>query len=108
MYGLACVGCRLAYTVPSDQDALAIVKAIGQRLQAARISAGVAHTSSSVPRKRSNRPAMMRQFKSDDPPGMTASNNAVHMATVTTKMLAIPEAMYCSDQTTNALPPASN
>ena len=51
---------------------------------------------------------MMRQFNSPVPPGMTASKNAVQIATVTTKMLAIPDAMYCSDHTTNALPPASS
>src|SRR6185503_10296493 len=108
MYGLAVVGCRFAYTVPSDHDALAIVSAIGPRLSAAMISAGEAPTSSSVPRKPSASPAITRQFSSLDPPGTIASNNAVHIATVTTKMLAMPEPMYCSDQTTNALPPASS
>ena len=108
MYGLAWVGWRLAYTLPSAHDALASDKAIGPRLSAARISAGEAPTRSSVPAKPSRSPAMIRQFSSLEPPGMMASNRAVHIATVTTKMLAMPDPMYCSDQTTNALPPASS
>jgi len=39
---------------------------------------------------------------------MIASKNAIHSATVTTKMLATPEGVYCSAQTTNAFPPASS
>ena len=39
---------------------------------------------------------------------MTASKNAIHSATVTTKMLATPDAVYCSAHTTNALPPVSS
>ena len=39
---------------------------------------------------------------------MIASKNAIHSATVTTKMLAIPDAVNCSAHTTNALPPASS
>ena len=39
---------------------------------------------------------------------MIASKNAIHRATVTTKMLAVPDGVYCSAHTTNAFPPASN
>jgi hypothetical protein len=39
---------------------------------------------------------------------MIASKNAIHRATVTTKMLATPDVVYCSAQTTNALPPMSS
>ena len=85
-----------------------MVRARGPRLSAARISAGVAPISNSVPRKPRASPATTRQLRTLCPPGMIASNSAVHIATVTTKMLAIPEPMYCSDHTTNALPPASS
>src|SRR3989440_8238673 len=51
---------------------------------------------------------MTRHPSSPEPPGMTASKNAIHRATVTTKMLAVPDAVYCSAQTTKALPPPSN
>src|SRR5437899_12762045 len=100
MYGLAWVRCRFAETEPIDHDALAMVNAIGPRLSAARISAGVAPTRSRVPRKPSSRPATMRQFRSDDAPGMIASNNAVHSAAVTTRRLAVPEPTYRPDHTT--------
>ncbi len=72
------------------------------------ISAGLAPTSRAVPMKPSSSPVTTRQFRSPDPPGMIASKNAIHSATVTTKMLAMPEAVYCSAQTTNALPPANS
>src|SRR5256886_5132199 len=107
-YGLVSVRCRLLYTEPSDHEALAQVRAIGPRRSARRISAGLAPTSRAVPRKPSRSPVTTRQFKSPEPPGMIASKNAIHSATVTTKMLAMPDAVYCSAHTTNALPPASS
>src|SRR6266576_390358 len=107
-YGLVSVRCRLLYTEPSDHDALAHVRAIGPRKSARRISAGLAPTRRAVPRKPSSSPVTTRQFRSPEPPGMIASKNAIHSATVTTKMLATPDAVYCSAQTTNALPPESS
>src|SRR5204862_530302 len=92
-YGLVSVRCRLLYTEPSDHEALAHVRAIGPRRSARRISAGLAPTRRAVPRKPSRSPVTTRQFKSPEPPGMTASKNAIHRATVTTKMLAMPEAV---------------
>src|SRR5262245_41913025 len=96
MYGLVSVGCRLPYTEPSDHDALAQVSAMGPRRSAWRISAGVAPTSSAVPRNPIASPVSTRQLRSPEPPGMMASKNAIHRATVTTKMLATPEDVYCS------------
>src|SRR5256885_16149401 len=107
-YGLVSVRCRLLYTEPSDHEALAHVSAIGPRRSACKISAGLAPTSRAVPRKPSSSPVTTRQFRSPEPPGMIASKNAIHSATVTTKMLAMPDAVYCSAQTTNALPPDSS
>src|SRR5436853_7456195 len=107
-YWLVSVRCRLLYTEPSDHDALAHVRAIGPRKSARRISAGLAPTRRAVPRKPSSSPVTTRQFRSPEPPGMIASKNAIHSATVTTKMLATPDAVYCSAQTTNALPPESS
>src|SRR5438094_7847492 len=101
-YGLVSVRCRLLYTEPSDHEALAHVRAIGPRRSARRISAGLAPTSRAVPRKPSRSPDTTRQFKSPEPPGMIASKNAIHRATVTTKMLAMPDAVYCSAQTTRS------
>ena len=59
-----------------------------------------------MPRNPSARPVTTRQFKSPEPPGTIASKNAIHNATVTTKMLATPDGVYCSAHTTNAFPPA--
>src|SRR5437016_14039062 len=105
-YGLVSVLCRLLYTEPSDHEALAHVSAIGPRRSARRISAGLAPTRSAVPMKPSNSPITTRQLRSPEPPGMIASKNAIHSATVTTKMLAIPDAVNCSAHQTDALPPA--
>src|SRR5437588_2479191 len=107
-YGLVSVRCRLLYTEPSDHEALAHVSAIGPRRSACMISAGLAPTRRAVPTKPSSSPVTTRQFRSPEPPGMIASKNAIHSATVTTKMLATPDAVYCSAQTTNALPPESS
>src|SRR2546430_14497609 len=107
-YGLVSVRCRLLYTEPSDHEALANVSAIGPRRSARKISAGLAPTRRAVPRTPSSSPVTTRQSRSPEPPGMIASKNAIHSATVTTKMLATPDAVYCSAQTTNALPPESS
>src|SRR5207244_618987 len=81
---------------------------MGPRKSARRISAGLAPTRRVVPRKPRSSPATTRQFKSPEPPGTIASKNAIHSATATTKMLAIPDAMYCTAHTTTALPPPTS
>src|ERR1041384_4686416 len=68
-YGLVSVGCRFASTEPSDQEALAPVRAIGPRRSAWRISAGLAPTSSAVPRNPITRPVATRQLRSPVRPG---------------------------------------
>src|SRR5574342_525136 len=93
---------------PSDQKTLALVSAIGPRKSAARISRGLAPTSSAVPRKPVNNPTTTRQPRDPEPPGITESKNAIQRATVTTNTLVTPEGVYCSAQTTKALPPASS
>src|SRR5438094_9385399 len=62
--GLVSVRWRLLYTEPSDHEALAHVRAIGPRRSARRISAGLAPTSSAVPRKPRRRPVPTRPYKS--------------------------------------------
>src|SRR2546425_8637179 len=70
---------------------------MGPRRSACKISAGLAPTSSAVPRKPSSSPEITRQLRSPEPPGMTASKNAIHSATVTTKMLATRSEEHTSE-----------
>jgi hypothetical protein len=91
--------------LPSAQEALPNVRAIGPRRSAEASWLGEMPASSAVPRKPMARPTPSRQVSGVLPPGMTASNKADQSGMADTSTLAMPEARYCSAHTTIAFAP---